>query len=83
MTNKEEISENMAEAVAECVKRNVKIFKSVEKERKLYINNIEEMWGTTKKEMLEILDTLYNNLVNEIPEKELLEDKKKVSKQSF
>jgi hypothetical protein len=49
MTNKEEISENTAEAVAECVKRNVKIFKRVEKERKLNINNIEEMWGTTKK----------------------------------
>ena len=72
MTNKEEISENMAEAVAECVKRNVRIFKRVEKERKLNINNIEEMWGTTKKEMNEILDTLYNNLVNEISEKELL-----------
>ena len=83
MTNKEEISGNMVEAVAECVKRNVKIFKSVEKERKLNINNIEEMWGTTKKEMLEILDTMYNDLVNEISEKELLEDKKKVSKKSF
>ncbi|GHT87933.1 hypothetical protein FACS1894137_15800 [Spirochaetia bacterium] len=63
--------------MAERVKQNVQLFAEVEARRGLNIDNIEAMWGTTKREVTKILDELYNDLVNAAPEKELLEAKKK------
>ncbi|GHU05751.1 hypothetical protein FACS1894147_12240 [Spirochaetia bacterium] len=77
MENKDHFTEKALAAMAERVKENVQLFAEIEERRGLNIDNIEAMWGTTKREMNQILDELYNDLVNAVPEKELLEDKKK------
>ncbi|GHV26109.1 hypothetical protein AGMMS4952_05460 [Spirochaetia bacterium] len=77
MENKEQFTEKAIAAMAERVKENVQLFAEVEERRGLNIDNIEAMWGTAKREMNQIMDELYNDLVNTVPEKELLEDKKK------
>ncbi|GHV87549.1 hypothetical protein AGMMS50255_8450 [Spirochaetia bacterium] len=75
--SKKQFTEKALAAMAERVKENVQLFAEVEERRGLNIDNIEAMWGTAKREMNQILDELYNDLVNAVPEKELLEDKKK------
>ncbi|GHV80670.1 hypothetical protein AGMMS49944_24610 [Spirochaetia bacterium] len=77
MENKDQFTEKAIAAMAERVKENVQLFAEVEERRGLNIDNIEAMWGTVKREMNQIMDELYNDLVNTVPEKELLEDKKK------
>ncbi|GHV79413.1 hypothetical protein AGMMS49944_12040 [Spirochaetia bacterium] len=77
MENKDQFTEKALAAMAERVKENVQLFAEVEERRGLNIDNIEAMWGTVKREMNQIMDELYNDLVNTVPEKELLEDKKK------
>ncbi|GHV35590.1 hypothetical protein AGMMS4952_27810 [Spirochaetia bacterium] len=77
MENKDQFTEKAIAAMAERVKENVQLFAEVEERRGLNIDNIEAMWGTAKREMNQIMDELYNDLVNTVPEKELLEDKKK------
>ncbi|GHT88301.1 hypothetical protein FACS1894137_16530 [Spirochaetia bacterium] len=77
MESKEQFTEKALAAMAERVKQNVQLFAEVEERRGLNIDTIEAMWGTTKREVTKILDELYNDLVNVVPEKELLEAKKK------
>jgi hypothetical protein len=77
MESKKQFTEKALVAMAERVKQNVQLFADVEERRELNINNIEAMWGTAKKEMNQIMDELYNDLVNAVPEKDLLEAKKK------
>jgi hypothetical protein len=81
MKSKEQFTEKALAAMADRVKQNVQLFAEVEERRGLNINNIEAMWGTAKREMIQIMDELYNDLVNAVPEKELLEAKKKPSKE--
>ena len=77
MKTNEQAAEKALAAMAERVKQNVQIFTEVEERRELDINKIEAMWGTAKAEVTKVMDELYNELVNAVPEKELLEDKKK------
>jgi hypothetical protein len=80
MKRNEDITEKAVRALGERVKENVQIFKTLENRRGLDINKIEDMWGTAKAEVNKVVDELYNDLVNEISEKELAADKKKVWK---
>ena len=77
MESKKQFTEKAVAAMAERVKENVQLFAEVEERRGLNIDNIEAMWGTAKTEVNQIMDELYNDLVNAVPEKELLEAKKK------
>ncbi|MDR2094048.1 MAG: hypothetical protein LBP76_00830 [Treponema sp.] len=80
MKTNESITEKALEAMTERVKQNVKIFTEVEKRRELDINKIEAMWGTAKADVNKVMDKLYNELVNGVPEAELLETKKSSKK---
>ena len=77
MESKKQFTEKAVAAMAERVKENVHLFAEVEERRGLNIDNIEAMWGTAKREVNKIMDDLYNELVNAVPEKDLLEAKKK------
>ena len=77
MESKEQFTEKALAAMADRVKENVQLFTKVEERQGLNIDNIEAMWGTAKREVNQIMDELYNDLVNAVPEKELLEAKKK------
>ncbi|GMO24127.1 MAG: hypothetical protein Ta2E_13130 [Mycoplasmoidaceae bacterium] len=78
MKDKEQITEEALSAIADRIKGNVKIFRGMENRRELNINKIESFWGTAKTEVSKVMDELYNELVNAIPEKEIIEDKKKL-----
>ncbi|MDR2094065.1 MAG: hypothetical protein LBP76_00920 [Treponema sp.] len=73
MKTNESITEKALEAMTERVKQNVKIFTEVEERRELDINKIEAMWGAAKADVNKVMDKLYNELVNDVPEAELLE----------
>ena len=77
MGSKEQFTEKALAAMADRVKENVQLFTEVEERQGLNIDNIEAMWGTAKREVNQIMDELYNDLVNAVPEKEQLEAKKK------
>jgi uncharacterized FlaG/YvyC family protein len=75
--NNEQITERAVAGVTELLKKNGELFTGVEERLGLNLNNIESMWGTTKAEVIKVIDEYYNELVNAIPEKEMVKDKKK------